>query len=360
MDNSLFFRFLVENESLAIQGFGIFTTEPQEAYIHPIDNSFSPRGKKISFRLDKNTADNGFLQFMAAAEGLSRVVAASTLKSEITKWIKTLKSNGVVDLPMLGVIKLNSSGNVIFVQNNEVSADKKFFGLKEFKAEPVETAKAKPATPVAAAPSEQKKKRRLLPWMSAAAIVIIIAGGIWFFKDMIFSTSNVNTVENTGTPVKTKTSETVETENDAVQKDNDTNQNTASDIDKPDTTGYAVSDNSIAGNTKETVDTQEVTETRDETVGKETQTGVEPEPPAIHGKVRYYVIAGCFRNPEKADAFLNELKQKGYDATIEGKTPGGLIRVCYGGYSSWRKAAKISSEINSKENTTSWVQRIEK
>ena len=87
---------------------------------------------------------------------------------------------------------------------------------------------------------------------------------------------------------------------------------------------------------------------------KETVAISQPQTTGTH----YFVIAGCFRSSVKADNYLADLKQKGYDASIEGRTAGGLIRVCYGSYPSWREASKAAGVISEKEGTSAWVQKI--
>ena len=69
----------------------------------------------------------------------------------------------------------------------------------------------------------------------------------------------------------------------------------------------------------------------------------------------YYIIAGCFRSEINANKLLKELKAKGYPASIQGRTPKGLHRVCYRGFTDFKAAEKELSRILREENKSAWL-----
>lgn len=340
--SSLIFEYLVNHEHLGLMGFGEFIAEFQESYIHPIDHSFTPADKKLKFRLDKNTVDDGFIAFVANKFGCSDIESKEKIKKAVNEWVITLKSGKDFVVENLGVIKVNASKAVVFVEDNRLSLEMKHFGLKPFMMEPLSPIKASVATKKSITEEKKTSSRRgLIIWLSAAAMVVVLAGGFWFFKDKIISPKVTdNTTTEAHSVVK-------------IQEDNTITAPVHSDS------------SSIESQIEEEVDSTqiinddvEVMESKDTAINNEE---VVDEPSVEVDKAQggqYFIIAGCFRSAIKADNFLNNLKSKGYSATIEGKTPGGLIRVCYGSYPTWNEAARVAGEISNKENTSAWVQKI--
>ena len=104
--------------------------------------------------------------------------------------------------------------------------------------------------------------------------------------------------------------------------------------------------------------TEPVEEPKTEVV--EEQTVVEEvavEEPKPQGPV-YYVIAGCFRSENKANRLLKDLKANGFEnASIEGKTPNGLIRVCYASYPKRRQASNYMLKLQNQGRKGVWIQK---
>jgi len=76
-------------------------------------------------------------------------------------------------------------------------------------------------------------------------------------------------------------------------------------------------------------------------------------------KKEFFVIAGCFRSQIKADEYLIDLRTNGYpNASIQGKTSGGLTRVCYDSFETRSAANRYLDKVSTKENKELWIQRI--
>jgi cell division septation protein DedD len=94
-----------------------------------------------------------------------------------------------------------------------------------------------------------------------------------------------------------------------------------------------------------------------EVVEKEPKT----EPEVVINKTegpQYYVIAGCFRSEFKANRLLNDLQSKGFEnASIEGKTPNGLIRVCYATYPKRHQASNYMLKLQNQGRKGVWIQK---
>jgi len=350
--SSLIFEYLVEHNHVGILGFGEFNAEPQEAYIHPIDHGFAPANKKIKFRLDKNVVDDGFLAFLTQKTEGSESESKVMLKKAIDEWVKLLRAGQEVDFEGLGVIKVSASKTVVFIENLPHSLNKQFFGLQDFKMEPLNRIKATSIAAAMGSKTEDKptKKRPVFIWVAAVFVVVILGVSFWLFKDNIFGPRLAdNSKTQADVSVVTKEQPTEDSLTEKKQEQNNLLLDTVAD-DLNDTVEMQ------SENTVQLVD-NEVEDQQIEEVSQPIEEEKTIEIVPFVG-MRYFVIAGCFKSKTKAKNFLSTLQEKGYAATIEGKTSGGLIRVCYGSYSSWREASKSVLIINEKEATSAWVQKI--
>jgi len=346
--SSLIFEYLVEKEHVGIMGFGEFTAEGQDSYIHPIDHSFTPADKKIKFRLDKNVADDGLVAFLSDNYGWSDSESKNKIREAVIEWVKALRSGKEVVFEQLGVIKVNASKVVVFMEEERLAMDLKHFGLKGFKMEPLQTHQAA-STATTTMPVQEKssKKRTIFIWLSAAAMLLIIAGGFWFFKDNIFPPKIAD-----NTIVKDTVSATKNRNNKQLEEEKSTTQPQEGQVDslpkKDIVETQPMEESPIQEDTNQVMAAQGSKPVKEVTTIKELE----------DYENQYFVIAGCFRSSKKAETFLSDLRERGYEASIEGKTSGGLIRVCYGSYPTWRVASQVAGIISEKENTSAWVQKI--
>jgi len=333
------YEFLVNHDNVEIQGFGIFSSEIIEAYIHPIDNKFSPTNKKISFQLDKNTVDNGFINYLSTKFGYSEELTKSELKTQIASWISSLKSGNILNYKYLGELKLNSSKILIFTAYTDFSLSKNHFGLQSFKVNALPL-KKKVDKALNTAENVDIKKRKIWPWIAAIFLLLLVSAGILILKDNI-KNSSLFTIN--------KSIEITDSQNTIARTNQNANISKSNNIDSTDTnnqnyesskSGDSSSINSIISKTENPSDIKKLGNIN------------------ANQSTKYLVIAGCFLSETKAQTYLNLLISKGYKAIIAGKTSKGLIRVCYGSYGNFEMASQISEQINSKEKTSSWVQKI--
>jgi cell division protein FtsN len=71
----------------------------------------------------------------------------------------------------------------------------------------------------------------------------------------------------------------------------------------------------------------------------------------------YMIIAGCFRSEQNAEEYVQELRTKGFDASIQGQTPQGLQKVVYGVYVQKSEALSELRKIRQKENSGAWLDK---
>jgi nucleoid DNA-binding protein len=70
---------------------------------------------------------------------------------------------------------------------------------------------------------------------------------------------------------------------------------------------------------------------------------------------RIYIVAGCYATQENAEGVISYLVDKGFDAFILDKTPGGLHRVVYGSYTTVSEASDELISIRKGFNEEAWM-----
>lgn len=70
---------------------------------------------------------------------------------------------------------------------------------------------------------------------------------------------------------------------------------------------------------------------------------------------RIFLVAGCYSNESNAKGMVDYLLEKGFDAYILDRTPGGLLRVVYGDYNDVSSATEELSMIKKGFNEQAWM-----
>ncbi|RUA28378.1 MAG: hypothetical protein DSY76_04465, partial [Bacteroidetes bacterium] len=167
--STLFF----DHDQVIVSGLGVFTTEIEKAYIHPVEHSFSPEFKKIKFRADANVQDDLLEKKIGTAS------AKEAISDFVEKVQKGLKAGQKVQLKNIGYLYVHHTGEIILEQDRSFNYVKKNFGLQGFIQEPVK--KIVPSEkPVTAAVEEKKKSRSLV--LIVLWVVAIILAGVAFWQ----------------------------------------------------------------------------------------------------------------------------------------------------------------------------------
>ena len=75
----------------------------------------------------------------------------------------------------------------------------------------------------------------------------------------------------------------------------------------------------------------------------------------VEPAIKYYIIAGAFRSEENALKKVNQLKDKGFEASIVGKNKWNLTQVAFQSFSSLENANKILSKIKNDIAKDAWL-----
>lgn len=68
-----------------------------------------------------------------------------------------------------------------------------------------------------------------------------------------------------------------------------------------------------------------------------------------------FLVAGCYSSEANAKGMVDFLVDKGFDAAILDRTPGGLLRVIYGAYPSMKEASSELNQIKKGLNEEAWM-----
>ena len=224
---------------------------------------------------------------------------------------------------------------------------KKNFGLQGFIQKPIVKNVPSKEPSVAAVPAKERKKMRVGAYILWSAAIILAIMAFWKMDTIRTFFNEVPGKNIAEASVKPKN-----IDNKPVLKETDIN--TSDTVTNSDT--VKVTNDSIEGIANVVIDNGE-----EEAAVKE----VEPEMVEVavveekqHNRPVYYVIAGCFRSEFKANRLLEDLKTDGFeDASIEGKTPNGLIRVCYSSYPKRRQASNYMLKLQNQGRKGVWIQK---
>ena len=198
---------------------------------------------------------------------------------------------------------------------------------------------------------EPVKKRKWGIWIAAASLVLVLGASYWFFGEELMQWVQKPLAENTEEP------EQSQVEPQESQATTDTVEQ-FSYVDTIETETLDTINELAVNDVDSSKENEVVVDEAPEVQPVEAKPVKAPETQLADGSSKkYLLIAGCFQEAQKADEYLIQIREKGYPASIEGKTKGGLIRVCYGTYDSWSEAAKASRKINQEEGGSSWVQK---
>ena len=311
-------KLLFDNERVIVSGLGYFEASEQKAYHHPVSHNYSPKSKAISFHLDKNAKDDILAKSIASTD------AALLISNFSKKIITDLMAGKKVELANLGTLSKHEKGHIVFVQDKDFVFDKEFFGMPNFVQKPIKTAVPTPI--VAKEVVEEKESSKMLLWLIISGVAASIILAFVFLKPA----SNETELVEVDTPVEEVKAKEVNNE--------EVTQNDTYNTDSINKTDVAVN------------------ETKEIEPKVEVESAIQIEAP----KGDYYVMAGCFKSKYKANRYLKELKKGEYpNASIKGKTPSGLIRVCYNNFANEAEAERYMNNVSQKENKELWMQLIE-
>jgi len=333
---------LFEHDRVVVNGLGVFTTEIEKAYIHPVEHSFSPEFVKVRFQYNENAKDDLLSKKIATSD------AEILIENFVLKVNKELKEGKKVQLKNIGYLFAHHTGEIILEQDRSFNYVKKNFGLKAFIQEPVDKIQPKETPVVAASISKTESKKLPLGWIISIVAILLIGVLVFWQWDYLKSLMSPKTVAQT---IEVKQEATIQDK--AVDNAEINTEQTEESEEAMSNDSLIQQDQTIVADESEAiaVDTViEIVPDEEEIVQKE-EVIVDTQGPI------YYVIAGCFESKTKADRLLKDLRDAGFEqAEIKGKI-GRLHRVCYTTFSSRKQASDYMLKLQREGRKGVWIQK---
>lgn len=291
---------LLHESPVIVTGFGWFEKRHIPASLHPVDYSFKPPSAELSFVPDTTVASDLLAKQISESENIPIDEAHARICEFVADCATRLRDGNRVQLPPLGTLKLDLSGTLILEQNPGLNLNPESFGLPEFVSPAIQRRDTSPLS----SPVKNRKRIKPFVWIAAASLLLLAALTYTAYQfEFISLLHRTQTLELT------------------IPKEN---------IPKPIIKPVDTDTAAIA-----TVDTVKP--------AAETQ-ALTPEPE----KGGWYILAACFSSQHNAEKYLNNLKEQGFPASIEGQTRSGLHRVCYRSFASEDAAKAELIEIHTK------------
>jgi len=279
---------LYQNDCVIIPGFGAFILKSHSAYIE--DNIFYPPKKTVSFNSMLNENDGLLVKHLSRKKDISYKDSLRLIKNEVDAFQSKLSNTDLIEVEKLGVFKVSDEKNIVFSPNLLSNFSSNSFGLESFSKNPILSVVPK---------SSETSVASSLHSVFRYAAIIIFTLGVGYFS--------------------------YESYNDFINNERLKN--------------IAIAQDKILENVQSATFN----------IGELPKINLNVSSPVLNEDKTYYsVIAGAFRSKVNAQQHLNDLINKGYQASYTSLNPKGLFRVAYGRLETREQALSLISEIRVK------------
>ncbi|MCK0155905.1 SPOR domain-containing protein [Cellulophaga sp. F20128] len=293
-----------------LPGFGAFLTQKISAELQKNSNTFSPPSKLVSFNQQLQSNDGLLVNYMATAEKYSYEEALAAIITETQHWSRMLSLGQRVKFANIGELFLNAEQKIQFTPVSQINYLTTSFGLSPVVSTPIlrevlkeEIVALEEEIPFIITP-EQRKKSVFRPFLKYAAVALLaVSTGLTGLR-------YYNATKNNEQIVRQEVQEQVSKH---IQE----------------ATFFYTSP-------------LELPSLSLEIIAKKEQ--------SIH-----YIIAGAFRVQENATKKIDELKERGYNASYVGVNKYGLHQVSYDSFTDVKEGLKYLKEIKSTESSDAWM-----
>ncbi|WP_405611325.1 SPOR domain-containing protein [Polaribacter sp. Asnod1-A03] len=293
--NDLLYRY----DCVIVPDFGGFVTTRIGAKMDRDMQTFYPPTKQITFNSHLKHNDGLLANYIASAENTSFDKASSAISLSVIKWQNQLQS-GAIQIDNLGVLTLNENKQIIFEPNTTVNYLTESFGLTNVKSTAIPRLKEQAVVKPLVANVPVKEDKKVIPAFIkyAATAAILLTLGV----------AGYNGYQNN------QQKEVFAKKEKAIQQ-------------KIQAATFVIS------NPLPTIDLNVVKEV------------YKP----------YHIVAGAFQVIENAETKVNQLKAKGFDASIIGTNKWGLIQVVFSSYVKRNDAINNLYKIQKTTSKDAWL-----
>jgi nucleoid DNA-binding protein len=301
---------LLHESPVNVPGFGWFEKKYTSATIHPVEHSFKPPSAELRFVPDATVVSDLLTKKIADSESISINDAHDRILDFVADCSLRLRDGNRVHIPPLGTLKLDLGGTLILEQNPDLNLNPDSFGLPGFISPAIQRRDTSPVI----TPLTPKKKIKPSVWIAAASFLILAAIAFATYQfDFLHLRAKKQNLQ-----LATQAELIPEPVINPVEKDT------------------------------EAIDTTQTLLPSSEPV---VSSAPEPE------KGGWFILAACFGSQHNAEKYLNNLKEQGFPASIEGQTRSGLYRVCYRSFASEEAAKAELVEIHT-QNPNAYIIKL--
>ncbi|MDG1475652.1 MAG: SPOR domain-containing protein [Vicingaceae bacterium] len=338
---------LYQYDCVIVPGLGGFIANYKPATIQPIQNTFSPPSKSISFNKNLNNNDGLLANFIAQKEAFSFDFASKKIEDYVGKINRELRLKKSVTLAAVGNLFLDSENRLQFEPANTSNYLLESYGLPVYQKQPIKRITIEEkitkefvdrTTPLVAVKGQENRKSK--KWMYSAALVFLAFGAGFMANNSNLSGdlnyANLNPFTPSAKAVYTP-----------FQYDLTISETTTSTVEEQ---INAANENSIF--VEVTLDEKEnlfVVQLKEKTVAEPVSTYVAETKKVL----QYHIIGGCFSEKRNAKKMVKKLKKQGFDAFVVGKRKG-LWAVSYNSFVT-RKEALNALENAQAHNDKAWI-----
>ena len=336
---------LYQYDCVVVPGLGGFVTNYKSAKIQPVQNTFLPPSKSISFNKNLNANDGLLANLIAKKEALSFDVSLQKIEKSVIAIQQELKQKKRVSLHNVGVLFLDAENRTQFEPQHSVNYLLGSYGLAVFQKEPIQRVSIEEkvkkeiidrTAPLVAVQSDKSKR-----WMYAAALIPLAFLAGWMPSQYDLSGklnyANLN-------PFKHEVKAVYVPKQQRVFLDDTSKENSIkAQIAAADKNAYFL-DVSL-----DETGIPLVVQLKERAVAAAVSTYVA----SAKKKLNYHIVAGCFSEKRNAKKMVQKLKKKGFDSFIVGKRKG-LWAVSYNSFVT-RKEAVNALDFAQKHNRKAWI-----
>lgn len=338
---------LYKYDCVIVPSLGGFVANYKSATVLPIQNTFSPPSKSLSFNKNLSNNDGLLVNFIAQKENLSFDVALKKVEAFVVATNRSLKLKKKVSLTGVGSLFLDAENRLQFEPANTKNYLLESYGLPVYQKQPIKRKTIEEkitkefidrAAPLVAVNGKENKKSK--KWMYSAALVFLAFGAGFMANNSNLSGdlnyANLNpfapNAKAVYSPVQhnlTIPETTTSTIEEQINTANENNVFIEVFLDE--------NENSFIVQLKEKVVAEPVSTYVAET--KRT--------------LQYHIIGGCFSEKKNAKIMVRNLKKQGFDAFIVGKRKG-LWTVSYNSFVTRKEA--VNALANAQDhNNKAWI-----
>lgn len=338
---------LYNYDCVIVPGLGGFVANYKSATVQPMQHTFYPPSKGISFNKNLNNNDGLLANFIAQKDAVSYDVALKQIEDKVAKINRNLKLKQHVLLQEIGTLFLDRENRIQFEPENTTNYLLESYGLPVFHKQPVKratieekiTKEFKDRTAPLTVAGERKGTAK--KWMVAAVITIPLTFfAIWIPTQTDLTAdlnyANLNPFKPAEKPI--------------YQPDTSTfNFVKYEDVNVKDQIALADENTCFIEVKFDKESPSFIVKLKDKPVAEAVSTYVATNKQALH----YHIIGGCFSEKSNAKKLVRKLKKEGFNASIIGKRKG-LWTVSYNSFATRREALEALTDAKN-HNEKAWI-----